>query len=87
MFEGGVRWIVRRRSRTCPAMRRWAPPIDLSRAHILAAGDPLEFTHPLLRAAVYGGLPRRRKAALHRGAARSCSPRACRARRSRRTCC
>ena len=58
----------------------------LSRAHILAAGDPLEFTHPLLRAAVYGGLTRQRKAALHRRAARSCSLRACRASRWRRTC-
>ena len=41
----------------------------LSRAHILAAGDPLEFSHPLLRAAVYGGLTRQRTAALHRRAA------------------
>ena len=59
----------------------------LSRAHILAAGDPLEFSHPLLRAAVYGGLTRQRKAALHAARPRSCSPRAFRASRWRRTCC
>ena len=50
-------------------MWRWAPPITCPAHIVLAAGDPLGFTHPLLRAAVYGGLPRRRKAALHRGAA------------------
>src|SRR4051794_29491023 len=35
---------------------------ELSRAHILEPDDPLEFTHPLLRSAVYESLTRRRKA-------------------------
>jgi len=42
---------------------------QLTRVDILAAGDPLSFTHPLLRAAVYGALSRGRKAQMHRCAA------------------
>ena len=42
---------------------------ELSRADILAADDPLAFTHPLLRAAVYGSLPRQRRAETHGRAA------------------
>ena len=32
---------------------------ELARADVLRAGDPLGFVHPLLRAAVYGGMPER----------------------------
>jgi DNA-binding CsgD family transcriptional regulator len=43
---------------------------ELARADILAAADPLRFVHPLLRAAVYGALPRHERGAIHRRAAR-----------------
>ena len=43
---------------------------ELVRADILRRGDPLGFVHPLVRAAVYGGLPDRVRAATHRSAAR-----------------
>jgi DNA-binding CsgD family transcriptional regulator len=39
-------------------------------ADILRGGDPLGFVHPLVRAAVYGGLPDRVRAGAHRSAAR-----------------
>ena len=42
---------------------------ELSRVDILTAEEPLSFTHPLLRAAVYGALPRGRRAQTHRRAA------------------
>ena len=42
---------------------------ELARADILTSSDPLSFTHPLLRATVYGALPRGRKAVTHRRAA------------------
>jgi DNA-binding CsgD family transcriptional regulator len=41
----------------------------LSHADILTADDPAEFTHPLLRAAVYESLSRRARAETHRRAA------------------
>jgi DNA-binding CsgD family transcriptional regulator len=41
----------------------------LERADILTGENPLAFTHPLLRAAVYRALPRGHKARLHRRAA------------------
>jgi DNA-binding CsgD family transcriptional regulator len=43
---------------------------ELVRADILRGGDPLGFVHPLVRAAVYGGLPDRVRAETHRSAAR-----------------
>jgi DNA-binding CsgD family transcriptional regulator len=42
----------------------------LVRADVLAPRDPLGFRHPLLRAAVYGALPRWRRAETHGRAAR-----------------
>jgi DNA-binding CsgD family transcriptional regulator len=44
---------------------------ELVRADVLVPGDPLGFRHPLLRAAVYGGIPERRRAETHRRAARA----------------
>jgi DNA-binding CsgD family transcriptional regulator len=41
----------------------------LVRSRILAAGEPLRFTHPILRAAVYEELPSSRRALEHRRAA------------------
>ena len=43
---------------------------ELARADVLRDGDPLGFTHPLVRAAVYGGLPFDERALTHRRAAR-----------------
>jgi DNA-binding CsgD family transcriptional regulator len=43
---------------------------QLERADLLRAGDPLGFTHPLLRAAVYGQLPFAERALTHGRAAR-----------------
>ena len=43
---------------------------ELEHADVLRAGDPLGFTHPLVRAAVYGHLPFGERARTHRSAAR-----------------
>jgi DNA-binding CsgD family transcriptional regulator len=43
---------------------------ELVRADVLAPRNPLGFRHPLLRAAVYGGLPEWRRAEMHARAAR-----------------
>ena len=43
---------------------------ELARADVLRAGDPLGFTHPLVRAAVYGELPFGERARTHSRAAR-----------------
>jgi DNA-binding CsgD family transcriptional regulator len=43
---------------------------ELERADVLEAGDPLRFTHPLLRAAVYGRMPFGERAQTHRQAAK-----------------
>ena len=43
---------------------------ELVRADVLRAGDPLGFTHPLVRAAVYGELPFGQRALTHCRAAR-----------------
>jgi DNA-binding CsgD family transcriptional regulator len=43
---------------------------ELARAEVLRAGDPLGFTHPLVRAAVYGQLAFGERAQTHRRAAR-----------------
>ena len=70
VFEGGVALHQRGGARRRSSPRRRLDAADeLSRVHILAPDDPLEFTHPLVRAAVYGALSRRRKAELHRRAA------------------
>ena len=57
--------------------RRRSPPADalaaaeeLGRADVLRAGDPLGFTHPLVRAAIYGRLPLAEREQIHRRAAR-----------------
>jgi DNA-binding CsgD family transcriptional regulator len=42
---------------------------ELVRADVLRQGDPIGFRHPLLRAAVYGAIPERRRAETHRRAA------------------
>ena len=46
---------------------------ELVRADVLAPRDPLGFHHPLLRAAVYGAIPLRRRGELHARAARLCT--------------
>ena len=46
---------------------------ELVRADVLAPRDPLGFYHPLLRAAVYGAIPLRRRGELHARAARLCT--------------
>jgi DNA-binding CsgD family transcriptional regulator len=46
---------------------------ELVRADVLAPRDPLGFHHPLLRAAVYGAIPARRRGELHARAARLCT--------------
>ena len=88
MFEGGVTLDRAAALADLSGDEALGAADHLSRAHILAAGDPLEFSHPLLRAAVYGGLTRQRTAALHRRAAAAPARRAARrASRWRRTCC
>lgn len=42
---------------------------ELARADVLRAGDPLGFVHPLLRAAVYGGMPEPLRGDTHQRAA------------------
>jgi len=42
---------------------------ELARVDLLRSGDPVGFTHPLLRAAVYGGLPEHLRGATHKRAA------------------
>jgi DNA-binding CsgD family transcriptional regulator len=42
----------------------------LARADVLRPGRPLEFVHPIVRAAVYGHLPPAERSRLHRAAAR-----------------
>jgi hypothetical protein len=46
---------------------------ELVRADVLAPRDPLGFHHPVLRAAVYGAIPARRRGELHARAARLCT--------------
>ena len=43
---------------------------ELARVDVLQPGDPMRFVHPLLRAAVYGGLPERVRGDTHGRAAR-----------------
>lgn len=43
---------------------------ELARVSILAPGVPLRFSHPIIRNAVYGDIPRGERATLHRDAAR-----------------
>jgi DNA-binding CsgD family transcriptional regulator len=52
-----------------PAAARTAAG-ELARADVLRAGEPLGFMHPLLRAAVYGGVPDPMRGDTHRRAAR-----------------
>ena len=42
---------------------------ELAGVDLLRSGDPLGFTHPLLRAAIYGGLPEHLRRATHKRAA------------------
>ena len=51
------------------AVRAVAAAEALVRSQILAAGEPLRFAHPILRAAVYEELPSSRRALEHRRAA------------------
>ena len=69
VFEGGVELARAAALAGLEPAAALAAADELSRVDILAAEDPLSFTHPLLRAAVYGALSRRRKAHMHRRAA------------------
>ena len=55
---------------TLPPGEALAAADELARADVLRAGDPLGFTHPLVRTAVYGQLAFRERAEMHRRAAR-----------------
>ena len=55
---------------TIPAADALAAAEELGRADVLRAGDPLGFTHPLVRAAIYGRLPLAEREQIHRRAAR-----------------
>ena len=69
MFEGGVELQWAAQLAGLEPAAALAAADELSRVDILTAEDPLSFTHPLLRAAVYGSLPRGRRARTHRRAA------------------
>jgi DNA-binding CsgD family transcriptional regulator len=70
VFEGGVALDDARALAGLEAATALQAADALARADILRPDDPLEFVHPLLRAAVYGALGRHERAAVHAGAAR-----------------
>ena len=55
---------------TIPATDALTAAEELGRADVLRAGDPLGFTHPLVRAAIYGRLPLAEREQIPRRAAR-----------------
>lgn len=69
VFEGGVELPWAAELAGLEPVAALAAADELSRADILTTEDPMSFTHPLLRAAVYGSLSRARKAQTHRRAA------------------
>jgi DNA-binding CsgD family transcriptional regulator len=69
VFEGGVALHVAAALAGLEGLEAVRAADALDRADILAPGDPLEFVHPLLRAAIYGALGRNDRAELHGRAA------------------
>jgi DNA-binding CsgD family transcriptional regulator len=70
VFEGGITLEVAAALAGLDADRALQAADELARVDILRAGDPLEFVHPLLRAAVYGALGRHERTRVHGRAAR-----------------
>jgi DNA-binding CsgD family transcriptional regulator len=70
VFEGGVQVEDARALAGLDAVAAGRAADALARADILRPDDPLEFVHPLLRAAVYGALGRHERAEIHARAAR-----------------
>jgi DNA-binding CsgD family transcriptional regulator len=70
VFEGGVTLEDARALAGVETAAALEAVDALARADILGSDDPLEFVHPLLRAAVYNALGRRERAEVHARAAR-----------------
>jgi DNA-binding CsgD family transcriptional regulator len=70
VFEGGVALHLAATLAGLSAATASEAADRLQRADILTADDPLEFVHPLVRAAIYGALGRHARAATHARAGR-----------------
>jgi DNA-binding CsgD family transcriptional regulator len=69
VWEGGVPVARAAALADLATLEALAAVDELVAADILRPGDPVEFAHPLVRAAVYGALPSAERARLHRRAA------------------